>query len=309
MVAKGIKLGSFWKPNSTKFSSISDPEISSDLSFLSINSGKSILMKDCLYDDLLPLSLRSSPISSLAAEDSVWIATSMLSRVSEFTENLVVMEKNFPVGIIGPREIFRGILSNPSPGFFDGCHSMEIMNRKFYLDTRKVKISKILAQMQRTKRIFTIIQNEKFDYSGVSIREILEIGSMCKLDSDATSNLGRKIKPFKRDDSVADILKWLTENENEILLLEDESMVIDHQIIIEKIVTDLNFLNGVEGFLDLSASIFQFQTPKLIPEKLHFSEICKVMLEMKNPYVMTSNRIWTPYDVLQVLTNGVILPK
>lgn len=307
MVAKGTKLGNFWNPTIKKLNSdFQTNRFFQNFSFVSVNTGKQIMMKDCLYDDLLPLSVRSSPISTLGGDDNVWIAASMLARISELTDNVVVMEKNFPVGFIGPREIFKGILRYSTSVLFDSNICSEIMNRKFYLDTRKVKLFKIFEQMEKTKRIFTIIQNGRFDFSGISVREILEIGSMCKIDIDASHDLGRKIRTFTRDDEVSKIIKWLAEDENEVLLLEEDSMILDHQLIIEKIVSDLNFLNGVEDFLELNASIFPFQTPKLIPEKLNFSEICKVMLEMKNPYVMTSNRIWTPYDVMEVLKNGAI---
>jgi len=88
-------------------------------------------------------------------------------------------------------------------------------------------------------------------------------------------------------------------------MLENESLVIDQATILEKINGDLNYLQNVENFLDLNASIFKFVSPKLIPDKLSLSEVCKTMLYMKHPYVMNSNRIWTPYDILSAISSGL----
>ncbi len=277
--------------------------VKENYSFLSASSGRKICMHECLYEDLLPYTVKPSPITTLSKEDDVWIASSMLSRVSEFTDNVVIMDNEFPIGIISAREILKGILENPTAKYFTNTLASEVMNRKFYLDTRKGRLVKLLDQMKKTKKTFAIIQNSRYDFSGISYREILEVGSMSKIDF--SSQGPRKIDLCNREDTVHDILESLVIKENDCMILEDESVIIDHRIILEKITSDLNFLNGVDDFLELNASIFRFEAPKLIPEKLSFPEICKVMLEMKNPYVMTTNRIWTPSDVLDVLVSGV----
>ena len=60
------------------------------------------------------------------------------------------------------------------------------MNRKFYLDTRNIKLEKLFEQMYKTKSEFIILQNSKQSFSSVSIREILEIGALCKTNFDAS---------------------------------------------------------------------------------------------------------------------------
>jgi len=274
------------------------------LTIQSIGSGETFQDIDCLYDNVLPHYMNSSPISSLEGNDNVWIASSMLSRVLQTSDNIVVIEKEFPMGIIGGREIIKGVRKNPTSNFFSKTISSKIMNRKFYLDSRKVTLQKILEQMYHTNRTYAIIQNSKFDFSAVSVNEILEIGSMSQSEITATEPTERKIVTCKRDDSVEDITKLLAEEQIEFLMLENESGILDQLTLIEKITTDLNFLEDVNDFLELNASIFQFQTPKLIPEKLPFSEICKVMLKIKHPYVMTTKRLWTPRDVLEILMQG-----
>lgn len=300
-VSKG---SSKWKNGFSKVIS-KNQKVNHNFIFESIETGNDILLQDCLYDDLLPQSIRSSPISSLSKEDNMWIATSMLNRVSDTTDNIVIMEKEYPAGIISAKEILLGVLKNPTQNFFDKTFSHEVMNRKFYLDTRKAKLSEILSQMNITNRTFAIIQNSKYDFTSISNHEILEIGAMCNIDDTQELDTNEKVILCKRDSSVKEVIELLLQDEIELVQLKGESLVIDRQSIIRSLTTSLNFLNNIDDFLELNTTIFQFQAPKLIPENLAFPEICKLMLEMKFPYLISSKRIWTPLDVVEILSKGV----
>ena len=74
--------------------------------------------------------------------------------------------------------------------------------------------------------------------------------------------------------------------------------------IIEKIAGDLNYLKNCNEFLDFNASIFKLERPKLVPNNLTLSEICQIMLAMKHPYIMTSNQLFTPRRILEILSSG-----
>lgn len=298
------KISSVWKKNLNKILSKNFDSKDNQVLFQSINTGKNLELQECLFDELLPYSLSSSPISSIGNTDNVWIASSMLSRVYDTTNNLVVLEKEFPIGIIGAKEILKGLLKNPTPYYFHDILSQEIMNRNFYLDTRNIKLEKLLEQMNKTKNEFIILQNSKQSFSSVSTREILEIGTLCKTNFDATDFPSQKVKVFRREDTVEDLIKSLMQEKTEVLLLENESLFIDPMTIIEKIAGDLNFLKDCENFLDLNASIFELERPKLIPDTLSVSEICQIMLYMKHPYIMTSNQLLTPKNILQILNSG-----
>ena len=298
------KLNSGWRKNLNKILNKNSQSKTNQLQFQSINTGKNLELQECLFDDLLPKALVSSPISSIENTDNVWIASSMLARVSDTTNNLVILEKEFPLGILGGKEILRGLLKNPTPYFFHDVLVEEIMNRKFYLDTREAKLNRILEQMKKTKNEFSILQNSKHSFSAISIREILEVGALCKSDFEMVDYPKNKMKVFRRDDTVEDLIKLLIQDEVELLLLENESLFIDSLTIIEKIVGDLKFLKNCNEFLDLNASVFKLNRPKLIPNNLKFSEICQSMLSMKHPYVMTSNRLFTPRSILQILSKG-----
>ena len=279
--------------------------VSENFIFESIETGEQLLLQDCLYNDLLPQSVKSSPISSLSGEDNLWIATSMLNRVSENTDSIVIIENEYPSGVISFRDILKGVLKNPTSDFFDKTLSREIMNRKFYLDSRNAKLTNILSQMKSADSIFSIIQNSKYDFTSISYREVLEIGSMCQFKDIQKLETNEKVITVNRDSSVNDTIKLLTKGKNELVQLEGESLVLDRQAVLQNIVTKLNFLENVEDFLELNTTIFQFQAPKLIPDNLAFPEICKLMLDMKYPYLITSKRIWTPLDVMEILSRGV----
>ena len=298
------KINNSWKKNLNKILNKNSNSKDNQLQFQSVNTGKSLELQECLFEDLLPQTLVSSPISSIENSDNVWIACSMLSRVSDSTNNLVVLEKEFPLGILGGKEILKGLLKNPTPYYFHDILVEEIMNRRFYLDTRNVKLDKILEQMHKTKSEFTILQNSKQSFSAISIREILEVGALCKSNFKISDLPDKKIAVFRRDDTVEDIIKLLVEDDTELLLLENESLFIDSMTIIEKIVGDLKYLKNCNNFLDLNASIFELERPKLIPNNLSLSEICQSLLSMKHPYVMTSNHLFTPRSILEILSTG-----
>lgn len=298
------KINNVWKKNLNKILNKNVNIKNNQLQFQSINTGKNLGLQECLFDDLLPRTLVSSPISSIENIDNVWIACSMLSRVSDTTNNLVVLQNQFPLGILGGKEILAGLLKNPTPYYFHDILAEEIMNRRFYLDTRDARLDKILEQMRKTKSDFIILQNSKHSFSAISLREILEVGTLCKSNIEISDLPEKKIKNFQRDDPVEDIIKSLIQDNIEFLLLENESLFIDSMTIIEKIVGDLKYLKNCNNFLDLNASIFKFESPKLIPNNLTFSEICQTMLSMKHPYVMTSNHLFTPKSILEILSMG-----
>jgi len=298
------KINSVWKKNLNKIFNRNSDSKRNQFFFQSIYTGKNLELQECLVDDLLPQALVSTPISSIENTDNIWIACSMLSRVSDTTNNLVVLEKEFPLGILGAKEILKGLLKNPTPYYFHDILVEEIMNRRFYLDTRDAKLDKILEQMLKTKSEFTILQNSKQSFSAVSIREILEVGALCKSNFETSDLPSKKIKIFRRDDTVEDIINSLIADDIEFLLLENESLFIDSMTIIEKIAGDLNYLKNCNDFLELNASIFKLERPKLVPNNLMLAEICKTMLSMKHPYIMTSNQLFTPRSILEILSSG-----
>lgn len=269
-----------------------------NLLFHSLLTGDDTTLDVCSFEEVLPYSLLSVPISAITPNDNVWIATSMLSRISDITDNLVVVEDEFPIGTISPYEIMHGLRKNPSSHYLQE-NVTRIMSVDFYIDSRNINLIDVLGRMNKTKNPFTIIENGKHDFSQFSIKQVLEIGALCKTDITVAMFPKRKIPTFKKEDKLRTVIELLSENNNKLLLLENQVSFVSHKMVLDKIKDLNNTQNG--NILDLSASTFKTITPTLISEKLTLAEICKIMQSMENPYVMTSDHVITPYDILEVL--------
>lgn len=222
----------------------------------------------------------------------------MLSRISDVTNNLVVIEDEFPIGTVSAFEIIDGLQKRPTSEFFSE-NILKVMNADFYIDSRTVNITGILNRMSKSKNPFTIIQNDRTNFSQFSIRQVLEIGALCRTSLEASTFKEKTVTSFKRDDTIKDIIEKLKKEENRFIVLEDEFSFVNYEILLEKLKELNNTQN--ENLLNLSASTLKTITPTLISDKLSLAEICKIMLNVRHPCVMTSNRIITPYDVLDVL--------
>jgi hypothetical protein len=268
------------------------------LVFQSLLNGEDITLDVCSFEEVLPYSLLSIPVSTITPHDNVWIASSMLSRISDVTNNLVVIEDEFPIGTISSAEIIEGLQKNPTGAFFSE-NITKIMNPDFYIDSRTVNISAILNRIGKSKNPFSIIQNDKTSFSQFSIRQALEIGALCK-DNIGVSAFEQKRTPkFSRDNTIADIIDKLRKDQSEFALLDDEFTFVNYDIILEKLKELNNTQN--EDLLDLSASTLKTITPMLISDKLSMAEICRMMLNSRHACVMTKDQIITAHDVLDVL--------
>ena len=66
-------------------------------------------------NELLPLSLLTTPCVSIQKDDKVWSGAVMLIHYLEsFTDSLIVTDNTSPIGILGGREIIDNISKNPS---------------------------------------------------------------------------------------------------------------------------------------------------------------------------------------------------
>jgi len=271
------------------------------LVFQSLLNGEDITLDVCSFEEVLPYSLLSIPVSTITTHDNVWIASSMLSRISDVTDNLVIIEDEFPIGTISSLEIIEGLQKNPTPKFFSESIT-KIMNPDFYIDSRTVNIASILNRMGKSKNPFSIIQNDKTSFSQFSIRQVLEIGALCKTNITAASFAQKRLPRFSRDNTISDIIEKLKKDQSEFAALEDEFTFVNYDTILEKLKELNNTQN--ENLLSLSASTLKTITPMLISDKLSLAGICRIMLNAKHLCVMTQDRIITAHDVLDVLCKG-----
>ena len=258
-------------------------------------------MKSSL-SELLPDSLYKSPAVSIRLTDTVGEAATLLSHYLEsFTDSLVVIKDEKPVGVIGGIELLDGVLKNPTSDFFDNTSVGKMMNEKLTIITKQTKLSDLLKQWQETRRAFAIISNPYSGFSAISARKMLEIAIMYG-DVMTISEIPKKrAVTFNNNYTVRDIITSMFENKTRKLILEQTSSFISDRIIIEKIVRDLNHLHNIKGFLDMKASIFKLENAKVISENSSIQDASKIMYEMLSPYLMANDQAISPWDVVMSL--------
>src|SRR5574337_587741 len=148
--------------------------------FSSANNPKNLRLNDCRIEDILPHLLVYPSIATIGNKEKIWVAASMLVRFLEtFTNNLVVMENDNPVGMLGGKEFIEKFSKNPTHSFFTEFTVQHIMNKNLYVASSATKVDELFKKMQRINRDFALVQNEEGEYSTVSARRLLEVGILC----------------------------------------------------------------------------------------------------------------------------------
>lgn len=259
------------------------------------------LMKYSL-NDLLPDSLYTSPAVSIRLTDTVGDAATLLSHYLEsFTDSLVIIKDERPVGVVGGIELLDGVLKNPTSDFFDNTPVSKIMNEKLTIITKQTRLLDLLKQWQETRRAFAIISNPYSGYSAISARKMLEIAIKYG-DIVTVSEIPKKrVVTFNNNYTVRDIITSMFENKTRKLILENTSSFISDRIIIEKVVRDLGHLHNIKGFLDMKASIFKLESANAVAENSSIQEASKIMHNMISPYLMVKDQTISPWDVIMSL--------
>ncbi|MGI0047651.1 MAG: CBS domain-containing protein [Nitrosotalea sp.] len=277
-------------------------EIQEHILFSSSENQKNLRLNECTIEDILPHLLVCSSMATIESKEKVWVATSMLVRFLEtFTNNLVVMENDVPVGMLGGSEVIKEFIKNPSYTFFSDLTVQNIMNRNLYIASPTTKVNDLLKKMQQIQRDFALVQNEDGEYSTVSARRLLEVGVLCDTSMKVSDIPLKSIPTFNRDDTIGTIVMQMIKNETEILILENTPQFVNPQTIFEKIVA-LNYLEGVNNFFDLKSTALNLKNGKIISENTTIPDMCKIMLGMKYSFVITRNNVLTPWDLIMALT-------
>ncbi len=251
---------------------------------------------------LLSDSLTSSLCVNIDKGMETWVVAGMLVQYLEsFTDSVVVRDGYKPIGMIGGKEIIKGVFDDPSYSFFYDNKVEDIMETNLVQVTKHDTLKELLSIWKETGRAFAIIPNELYDYSAISTKKILKIGTRCKTDMTISDIPKKKIITFKKDDTIKDIINSMLENKTRKLLLEDSYLYINDRIIIEKIAEDLKFLVDAYYFLDIPANTFKLGEVKVVSENLTLPELSKIMLDMPYPYVIYQNQVVTPWDICLIL--------
>ncbi len=258
-------------------------------------------LNHCTIEEILPHLLVYSSMAAIESKEKVWVATSMLIRfLATHTNNLVVMESDTPVGMIGSREVLQGLHSNPTHDFFVEQTVHSIMNSNLEKVSPKMRMDDLLKKMNDMHRDFALIQTTDGEFSTISARRLLEVGILCDTRIKVADMPSKKVVTFQKDDSLGFLIGEMMRNNTDIVILEHTPLFVTPQTIFEKI-SELSYLDGINDFLDSKVNTLNLKTGRIISDNITVPEMCKIMLGMKNAFVMTKNNVLTPWDLIATL--------
>jgi hypothetical protein len=142
-----------------------------------------------------------------------------------------------------------------------------------------------------------LIQTTDGEFSTISARRLLEVGLLCDTRIKVSDMPPKKIVTFQKDDTIEFLIREMLQNNTDVVILEHTPLFVTPQTIFEKI-SELNYLDGIDNFLDSKISILHLRSGRIIPDNITVPEMCKIMLSMKNAFVMTQNNVLTPWDLI-----------
>lgn len=263
-----------------------------------------MLLKDKSLEEILPGSVFSTPAVSIRIEDTLADAASLLPHHLEtLTDSLVATSNDKPVGIVGGIEVLDGILKNQNAEFLDKTKIGDVMSTKLVIINSKSKFSELANQWSQTRRAFAIMPNQYHGYSVISARKILEVGTAFKINTPISAIPTKKMITFHKKDTVRQIVQRMFDNKTRKLVLEGTSSFINDRIIIEKLTREFNCLRGGENFLGMNSDIFSLDQAKNATDSLTISDACKIMQDMKSPYLMIDSKVISSWDMIMILAS------
>ena len=252
--------------------------------------------------DLLPLSLTNTPCVSVQKQSKVQEAVALLIPYLEsMTDSLIVTNgDNKPLGIVGGREILERVLSNPSFDLFQSKVE-SVMSTQITKVLGTTKLKDVIEEWKKTGRAFSIIPNLIGGYSAISARKLLEVGKSSMTEMTISEIPKKRPITFKVGATVNDIINMMLKHKTRKLLLENSNQFISDRIIIEKIVTDFNYLKNTNNFLDLPVVDFGLEYAKIITKDLNINELSSIMFGMMHPYVVFKDQAISPWDICLTL--------
>ncbi|MDE1813690.1 MAG: CBS domain-containing protein [Thaumarchaeota archaeon] len=263
-----------------------------------------MFLADKTLEEILPQSILSTPIVSIRVNDTLGEAATLLPHHLEtLTDSLVATSGDIPVGIVGGIEVLDGILKNQAADFLDKTKIGDSMSKKIVIMSPKDKFSELIKRWSQTRRAFAIIPNQYYGYSVISARKILEVGTTFQVNSTISEIPRKKIITFRKDDTVRQIIQRMFDNKTRKLVLDGTCSFINDRIIIQKLVREFECLRNGQDFLAMRGDIFSLEQVKDIPDDTTITDACKIMQDMKSPYLKSQDNIISPWDIVFALAS------
>ena len=258
-------------------------------------------ISDRSLGELLQNSLTSTPCVNVRKTAKVRVATGMLVQYLEtFTDSIVVRDETKPIGVIGGREIIRGVYKDPTSDFFETNQVADIADSRLNVVTTDTSLNKLISLWKDVGRAFAVIDMGNDDYSIISVKKLLKIGINSTAKFHISEIPQKKIITFGKDATFGDIMKLMLENKTRKILLEGTNQFINDRIIIETI-EKLDYLVDTENFLEIPVNVVSLEDATVVSDDLSLSEVSKIMYEMQHPLVIHENTVISPWDICMAL--------
>jgi predicted transcriptional regulator len=260
-------------------------------------------ISELTLEELFPTTLGDTICINLNKGADVWVATLMCAQyVESFVDSIIVRDDDFkPIGIISGYDVLAHLQKNPTRDFQYNTKVGEIMFKNLPQIEKTTKFVDLIQIWKKSRRAFTIIDNEFGDCSSISARKLIEVGRKCKTEIPISSMPKKKIVTFQQDDSLGKILTLMFENNTRKLLLENSDQFISDRLILGEISRMLKYQKDKDHFLDIPINQFQLENVKAVKQDLNFNQLCTMMEKMKYPCVTYNDTIFTPWDVCLTL--------
>ncbi len=261
-----------------------------------------LFLGDKTLDEIFSESLFSTPAVGIRVDDMLADAASLLPHHLEtLTDSLVATSNDKPVGIVGGIEVLDGIIKDQTRGFLDKTKIGDAMSRKLVIVNPKTKFSELAKQWLQTRRAFAIIPNQYYGYSVIAARKILDVGILFKTNTTISVVPRKNIITFHKEETVRQIIQRMFDNKTRKLVLEGTDFFINDRIIIQKLVREFNYLRDGRDFLETSSDIFDLEQAKRVSDDLKITEACKIMQDMRSPYLVGDEKTISPWDIVSAL--------
>ena len=251
--------------------------------------------------ELLQDSLTSTPCVNVRRDAKVRVAAGMLVQYLEtFTDSVLVREGARPIGVVGGREIIRGVYKDPSPDFFEMRQVEEIADRRLNVVRAETNLDMLISLWKEVGRAFAIVGTGNDGYSAVSVKKLLEMGTRSKADLRISEIPKKRVITFGGDATFGDVMKLMLENKTRKILLDGTNRFINDRIIIEE-MERLEYLAHTGNFLEIPADTASLEEAAVVSGDLSISEISKMMFEMPHPLAISDDGVVSPWDVCSAL--------
>jgi predicted transcriptional regulator len=267
-------------------------------------------ISDSTLEELFPETLTDTSCVYIDKGREVWVGTEMCAQYIESNvDSIVVIENNKALGIIGGYDILDHLRKNPTRDFQYHHKVEEVMFKELPQIEKNIKFEDLIDIWKNSRRAFAVIPRESGDYSPISARKMLELGTRCQTDISVSSIPKKRIVTFSQDDSLGKVIELMIEHKTRKLLLENSKQFISDRIILGHISHVNKFEKETDNYLDIPIKNLCLEYVNELKEDVKFNKLCAIMDKMGHPFVIYKDTPISPWDVcLTIKSEDMSLP-